>query len=157
MLNNSSIESPCGLYCGVCGIYQATQADDEKLLKIYLKIYRSLLPLHKTLTFQDLKCNGCRSDKISILCKSCSIRDCTADKNISGCHNCSEFPCTTVKEFPIPNGKKVIFRSVPYRRRHGTKAWIDSELSRYTCPKCKGMLSHGTTRCRSCKTQVSGD
>ena len=50
--------APCGLYCGVCGMYYATRDDNEKFLKRLLTVYQEQLPGMETLTVEDLKCEG---------------------------------------------------------------------------------------------------
>lgn len=157
VMPDSTLASPCSLYCGVCGIYQATQSNDDDLLKLFLRVYRPLLYQHHNLTIQDLKCDGCLSDRKSVLCQSCSIRQCSLARNITGCHECPAFPCSLIADFPIPVGKKIILRSVPYRKQSGTKKWVSHELSRYICPRCSNKLYRGGTRCRRCREKASGD
>ncbi len=157
MAANPALLSPCGLYCGVCGIYQATQDNNIKLLKIFLRTYESFLSGIKDCTVNDLQCNGCHSDRISILCQSCAIRDCSAREKRSGCHECDLFPCDLIENFPVPNGKRIILRAVPYRKKNGTEKWVNSEKSRYICPECNSKLYRGCTRCRECKISVNVD
>ena len=79
------------------------------------------------------------------------------EKNIDGCHQCDDFPCKFVNNFPIPVGKKVILRAIPYWRAHGTEQWIVSEEKRYTCPECGEKLFRGAQQCRHCKSAVDVD
>jgi hypothetical protein len=86
--------APCGLYCGVCRIHYATQENDQA---------------------------GCLSTRRSVFCRECAIRECTQQKGFQGCHECPEFPCSLIDEFPLPVGKKVILRAIPYWRTYGTE------------------------------------
>jgi len=149
--------SPCGLYCGVCGIYHATQKNDQRFLKVFLRIYQSLIPGTEYFTVDDLLCDGCHAGRRSFTCSSCKIRDCSKAKRYEGCHDCSDFPCDRINNFPIEIGKKVILRAIPYRREQGTEKWIIDEEKRYICPVCKSKLFRGVTRCRKCREPVDLD
>ncbi|OQW97906.1 MAG: hypothetical protein BWK74_05695 [Desulfobacteraceae bacterium A6] len=54
-------------------------------------------------------------------------------------------------------GKKVILRSVPYWREHGTKKWIEDEEARYLCHGCRHKLFRGAKRCNKCGISVDLD
>ena len=149
--------APCGLYCGVCRILHATQEEDRALLDRLARIYARRLPEVAPLTADDLLCDGCQSERRSVLCRRCSIRECVGEKGPMGCHQCPEFPCALIDEFPVPVGKKVILRAIPYRREHGTEEWILAEEERYECPACGSRLYRGAQRCPHCKSPVDVD
>ena len=149
--------APCGLYCGVCRLYTATQEGDLGLLGRLARIYARRLEDVNSLTADDLLCDGCLSKRRSFLCRACSIRDCTHDKGIQGCHCCDDFPCDRIDAFPVPVGRRVILRSIPYRRAHGTEIWVRAEEARYCCPDCGGSTYRGAQRCPRCQTPVSLD
>jgi hypothetical protein len=92
-----------------------------------------------------------------VFCKECSIRECAGAKDLHGCHECAEFPCALIDQFPVPEGKMVILRAVPYRRAHGTQDWLLDEERRYRCPQCGGRLFRGARVCPHCKAPVSVD
>ena len=146
---NKELLAPCGLYCGVCGVYIAHRDDNVKL-KGKLAGFYGVTP-------EDLACKGCLSDQRSSFCSSCSIRECVSDKGIDGCHQCDDFPCDFINNFPVPVGKKVILRAVPNRKEIGTEKWVEEEHKRYHCPGCGIELFRGAKRCRSCKTEVDLD
>ena len=149
--------SPCGLYCGVCGIYQATQNNDLRFLKIILRKYQSIIPGTENFTEEDLFCDGCHSERRSFTCNSCAIRECSQKNEYSGCHECSKFPCEAINNFPISTRKKVILRAIPYRQKHGTEKWIAEEEIRYICPSCNEKLFRGVTQCKKCKSKLNLD
>ena len=157
---NPGFLAPCGLYCGVCGVYYATRDENQEFLEKLLKMYQSSMPqvdeLTK-LTTEDLECNGCMSDRVSFFCRVCAIKTCTKEKGYAGCHECADFPCSHVEEFPMPVGKKVIMRTIPYWREHGTEKWVRDEESRYLCPECGHQLFRGAKRCNKCKTPIDVD
>lgn len=149
--------APCGLYCGVCGVYYATRDGNEKFLEKLLGVYQGNIPGLEQLTTEEIKCDGCGSDRVSIFCRVCAIKDCTREKGFAGCHQCDDFPCQHIHAFPMPVGKRVILRAIPYWREHGTEKWVADEEARYHCPQCDHTLFRGAKRCNACKTPVDLD
>lgn len=145
--------APCGLWCGVCSIYIAHENNN-------LKFKEKLLPVYKGIAkdLDDIACTGCLSEgTIFPVCKVCAIKKCCKDKKIKGCYLCEEFPCKFIDNFPIPVGKKVILRSVPFWRQHGTEKYVEAEMNRYHCPDCGNQLFRGAKRCNKCKIPVNID
>ena len=149
--------APCGLYCGVCRIYRATQENDLTFLGRLVRIYARRLPESAPATPDELLCDGCLSARKSVFCRECSIRECTQHKEFQGCHECPDFPCSFIDEFPMPVGKKVILRAIPYWRTHGTEQWIQHEEARYRCPECGHRLFRGVRQCHHCTSPVNLD
>ena len=154
---NPDYIAPCGLYCGVCGILYATLDDNLKFKERLFGVYQGTLPGSENLSAQDIYCRGCLSDEPFGYCAQCSIKDCTKKKGYTGCHECKDFPCSLIEEFPMPVGKKVIMRAIPYWGEWGTKRWITDEEARYICPECGHRLFRGAKRCNRCKTPVDLD
>ena len=154
---NPDYIAPCGLYCGVCGILYATLDDNLKFKERLFSVYQGTLPGSENLSAQDIYCRGCLSDEPFGYCAQCSIKDCTKKKGYTGCHECKDFPCSLIEEFPMPVGKKVIMRAIPYWREWGTKRWITDEEARYICPECGHRLFRGAKRCNRCKAPVDLD
>jgi predicted RNA-binding Zn-ribbon protein involved in translation (DUF1610 family) len=90
-------------------------------------------------------------------CRQCGIRDCTKEKGYSGCHECDEFPCELIENFSMVVGKKVMLRSVPYRREVGTEKWIQDEEARYICPECGNKVFRGAAKCNQCHIKLDLD
>ena len=157
MENSPELLAPCGLYCGVCGVYYATRDENEKFLQKLLSVYQANVPGLERTTTADIECEGCLSDRVSIFCRVCAIKTCTGEKGYTGCHECVDFPCPHVEDFPMPVGKKVIMRAIPYWREHGTEKWVRDEEDRYLCPQCGHKVFRGAKRCNQCKTPVDLD
>jgi hypothetical protein len=157
MGKNEKLLSPCGLYCGVCGIYYATRDNNQKFLDTLLSFYQSNLPGLENMTTDDLACEGCFSDNRTLFCKTCAVKDCNQEKGYTGCHECDDFPCQLIEDFPIPVGKKVILRSIPFRKKYGTAKWVADEEARYICPDCGNTVFRGVKRCRNCKVELNLD
>ena len=154
---NPDYIAPCGLYCGACGILYATLDNNWKFKEKLLGVYKGKLPDSENLSVEDIHCKGCLSDERFYFCRECAIKDCTTKKGYTGCHECTDFPCTLIEEFPIPLGKKVILRAIPYRKKVGTEKWVIDEEARYICPECGQKLFRGAKRCNKCKTPVDLD
>lgn len=148
---------PCGLYCGVCRIYQATQAGDRRILNRLRVIYAKRLPGLALESVEDMVCDGCRSDRRFAHCEKCAIRECAEMKGVEGCFECVDFPCDSIHSFPSDVGRKVILRAVPIWREIGTEAWVQAEEMRYHCPECGEKLFRGANQCLSCGSQVNVD
>ena len=154
---NPDLLAPCGLYCGVCGVFYATRDENPAFLEKLLGFYRERIPGMERVGKEDLRCHGCLSDTVSIFCRACPVKNCTREKGYQGCHQCDEFPCRFIAEFPIPVGKKVILRAIPHWREHGTERWVTDEEARYLCPRCGHKLFRGARRCNQCKAAVDVD
>jgi len=160
---NPDFASPCGLYCGVCAIYIAHRDKNIKLKERLVDLYKGgvpgkgTLPNCENLSTEKIRCNGCLSDDLFMHCKQCEIRECTRNKGYTGCHQCDEFPCQYIENFSMGIGKKVILRSVPYRRKVGTEKWIQDEEARYICPECCNKVFRGVVKCNQCKAKLDLD
>ena len=139
---NRDLTAPCGLYCGVCGIYYASVNNDEDLKQKIAKVYRE--------TADKISCGGCRSDNVYWYCKVCAIKTCAIDRGYEGCHQCAAFPCEKVESFPVPEGKKHILRAVPLWREKGTEEWAENEIKLFSCDECGNQLFRGAKKCRAC-------
>jgi hypothetical protein len=157
MVIKPELVAPCGLYCGVCGVYYATRDNNLKFLEKLVNVYKSNIPGMDSLKPEDLLCDGCLSDRKSIFCRICAIRECVQQKGYEGCNECDIFPCRQIDEFPMPVGKKVILRTVPYWRQQGTQKWIEDEEARYHCPDCSNKIFRGAKRCNKCGISLDLD
>ena len=64
---NEKFLSPCGLYCGVCGVYYATRNNNPKFLEKLLNFYQNAMPGLETFYMPDpFRENGVRRKKGAI-------------------------------------------------------------------------------------------
>ncbi|MCP4348619.1 MAG: DUF3795 domain-containing protein [Desulfobacterales bacterium] len=147
-MNRKKILSPCGLYCGVCGVYIAHKNNDQVLKKEMSK--------HHNCSITDIECEGCFSDNRFLFCRICEIRTCVIDNDYEGCHECDKFPCGLFlnnDEFS-ESAQKLMKRSVIDRRTFGTAKWQIEEEKRYSCPHCKNIVPRHQNICYSCNVKV---
>ncbi|RJP23302.1 MAG: DUF3795 domain-containing protein [Candidatus Abyssobacteria bacterium SURF_5] len=149
MAVNPDLLAPCGLYCGVCGVYIAHRDDNDKFKERLATVYG--------VTPAEVRCKGCLSNDPFGYCRMCPIKNCSTKKGYQGCHQCSDFPCELIENFPLPVGKRVINRAIPQWREMGTEKWVAAEEARYVCPHCGASLFRGAKRCRECKEAVDMD
>ncbi|UCD57076.1 MAG: DUF3795 domain-containing protein [Candidatus Hydrogenedentota bacterium] len=149
MAVNRELLAPCGLYCGVCGIYIAHRDQNMKFKERLAPVYG--------VGVGDVQCRGCCSEETFTYCKVCPIKSCTQEKGYEGCHQCPDFPCSIIEEFPMEVAKRVMLRAIPQWREMGTEKWVAAEEARYRCLECGAQLFRGAKRCRECKVPVDQD
>lgn len=158
---NKEIMAPCGLYCGVCGVYIATRDGNEKFKTVMGNLYGTKP--------EETECLGCMQSepakKLYGYCQMCNIRDCVKKKGHYSCNQCAEWPCDMIENFPIATGCRVMKRTIPIWRekvavlgdKKGSVEWARSECERYHCSGCGSPLFRGAQNCRVCKKQVADE
>jgi len=156
---DKNLLAPCGLYCGVCGVYIATRDHNEKFKAVMGNLYGT--PPEET------ECLGCMQADPPLrrydFCGQCRIRDCVRSKGLYSCHQCHEWPCSLIDRFPFATGVRVMKRAIPLWRQKaaqwgdakGSIEWARAECERYHCPACGEPLFRGAQRCRACKRPVA--
>ena len=134
----------CGLYCGSCGIYLATQENEtEKLLQYAIVLNQS---------FDETLCDGCKADRKSAHCsKMCSFINCTFEKGIDFCGACHEFPCNELTVFQSKMPHRVeIPESQNRLKKIGLNQWLLEMKEYYSCPQCNAINNAYNLTCRKC-------
>jgi hypothetical protein len=67
---NPAFLSPCGLYCGVCGVYYATRDKNPEFTEKLMGVYQDAVPGLEKISQEDLQCEGCLSGKLSLFCRA---------------------------------------------------------------------------------------
>jgi hypothetical protein len=88
----------CGLDCGKCDAFMATQVEDlERMKQIAERWNREL---GTEFTAQDTLCDGCWSQRISGWCqKICLIRPCAEERSVESCAHCDDYQCEKLEKF----------------------------------------------------------
>lgn len=141
---NKNLVSACGLYCGACGIYIATQENDsEKMLQYAMVLNQS---------YDDTLCDGCGAVRKSLHCsKMCTFIDCKQQKGVNSCTDCDEFPCQALYEFKskMPHRAEII--EMQHKMQEiGTENWLIEMKDYFSCQQCKTVNSAYHLACRKC-------
>jgi len=87
----------CGLFCPACPLFIGNKEAPEKL-KMFTKLFKRPI--------EELKCEGCRTDKRSFYCnENCKMTNCATKKGIDFCGECTDYPCEDLRMFQaeMPN------------------------------------------------------
>jgi hypothetical protein len=126
---DTNLVAVCGLYCGACSIYWATQNEDEQKLKDFAEGLTA--KTGKDFSIDDVRCDGCLSKwRLDLWCRHCQLRLC--NKLQSGkvrCSDCDEFPCSRLIDFKNDGMKHhiEIIENLEHIRRIGIEAWAAYE------------------------------
>jgi len=90
----------CGLDCGECEAYVATQKNDRAGLEATAKQWAAQFGA-KDITADMCICDGCPSGKrISTAhASTCAIRVCASKRGVTTCAHCQDYGCETLKGF----------------------------------------------------------
>jgi len=158
-IENTSLLAPCGLYCGVCGIYMATRDGNQELRQKLSKVYGTKVA--KT------ACRGCMqpepADCRFPLCDACVIRKCVIGNKLQSCAQCNNFPCEKIANFPFPVAHQFISEAIPLWKslceelgtEAGNRAFAKSQLERFSCQNCGRPIFRGATWCKACNSPVN--
>ena len=90
------ILSYCGINCGECPAYLATQKNDTEEIK---KISTEWSSDEMKFTPEEIYCDGCSNDgKLFSWAPNCDIRICCTNKKLKNCAYCDDYICDTLKK-----------------------------------------------------------
>jgi hypothetical protein len=138
----------CGLFCPACSVFIGTQEDPARLTVIAQRVKRPV---------QELRCNGCRSEKRCFYCESnCTMTKCAAEKGVDFCGECSEYPCKELKAFQTEMPHRIeLWKSQNRIKEAGWEKWYAEMIEHYSCPACRTLNSAYDIACRKCGTTPS--
>ena len=149
--DKENLVAVCGLYCGACPMYLATQSNDEEKLKAMLKQFSNGPAKLKT---EDILCDGCIGNgRIASFCRDCAMRKCPDDKqDVTRCSDCQDFPCSRITDFNndgMPHHAEVL-NNIRKIKEMGIKQWAKYDEERWRCPKCKSPMAWYDSKCSKC-------
>jgi len=154
--NREKLVAPCGLYCGACPMYLATQEKDETRMKSILQQFSSG---QRKFAMEDLLCDGCiAGGRVAAFCLKCGIRDCAAKKTDGKrCAGCSDFACSRITGF---NNDGMVHHSevlsnLRQLQKMGIRQWAKYEEERWRCPQCGNAMSWYDAECSKCRAKRS--
>lgn len=164
-MKESNHDTYCGLYCGACDILRSHEKGQESkfaylwtkpTLKAHLNAQGVTYDEEKDL---QLKCQGCKSDDVFIVCRICKIRECAISKNIEHCSDCEDYPCQIYNEW---NKLQVFLPHITAVKgnletinKDGAEKWLSDQKKQWECPECGKAFSWYSTKCDSCGTDLS--
>lgn len=130
----------CGLYCGACPLFLATEAGTL-----------DQLTGHRAGP-EGLRCHGCRTDLVSMYCLNCSLKKCARGQGLESCADCQDFPCRALRAFDgdeLPHHHGVI-EALRSCKQTGSAEWLRAQAAKYTCPGCGRALTYHDRTCPGC-------
>ena len=92
-------------------------------------------------------------------CRACKIKDCIKEKGLSYCFQCPEYPCTQIKNLERSYNRRYQASRMENSRHvqdHGLESFMEEQKKRYTCKRCKGIISLHDRECSECQEKVRG-
>ena len=146
---NENLVAPCGLYCGACSMYLATQENNEQRLAYGFGAGPMKLSL------ENLRCDGCLGGgRLPGHAQRCAIKECAAVKSKTlRCSDCTEFPCGRITDFNNSGmlHHAEVLSNLRQLRATGIKEWVKREEERWQCPECRTAFSFYEPECSKCK------
>jgi len=100
----------CGMDCGGCPVYQATQANDagarEKAAELFSNLFKTEIPA------SAINCDGCKSSTGILFghCTTCEVRNCAIDRKLESCAYCRDYSCKKLDDqlagIPLPQPRE---------------------------------------------------
>lgn len=96
----AKIQAFCGLDCGDCEAYVATQKNDRAGLEATAKKWAAQYGA-KHISADMCVCDGCPSGKRTSTAHAatCAIRLCASARGVATCAHCRDYGCETLKGF----------------------------------------------------------
>ncbi len=140
---DKKLAAVCGLFCPGCSLLIATHEEPARLEGMAARMGR---------TVDELRCNGCRSDRQCFYCTSmCQMKACAAGKGVDFCGDCGEYPCEMLKTFQKERPHRIeLWDSLKQIREAGWEAWFRDKTRHYACEQCGVLNSAYHPRCRAC-------
>lgn len=141
----NALVAVCGLYCGACSVYLATQEDPARLERLAAKLGQSV---------EETRCLGCRAELRSKHCRSCTLAACAAERGHVVCGECADYPCESFSAFQAACPHRAEIPADMERiLDEGMETWVARMPERYTCPACRTINAAYDLSCRGCGHQ----
>lgn len=153
----------CGLYCGACDILRSyDNGHESKFADMWTKPALKAFLDSQGAKYDDndleLKCQGCKSDEVFIVCRICKIRECAVSKNVEHCSDCEDYPCEIYNEWNKLKSFLPHIKTAPDNleaiNNVGADKWLLDQKKQWKCPKCGAAFSWYFTKCDSCGTDL---
>jgi hypothetical protein len=133
----------CGLFCPACTVFIGTREDPNRL---------ALLSQRIGFPVEELRCEGCRSDRRCFFCRDkCKMAACAAAKGLDFCGECGDYPCPELTDFQAAMPHRIeLWSSLERIRSVGYETWYTEMIDHFSCPQCGAINSAYDFICRKC-------
>ncbi len=142
---HSRPDTYCGLYCGACPAYVATQEGHiaEQAAKWQARV-------------DDVTCFGCKTTVVSKYCRSCEIKSCAQERGLESCAECDTFPCTLLISFRDDEWPhhSVITQNLEQIAKVGLEQWCAAQAIRWSCAACGQRTMWYDEQCSECDAKL---
>lgn len=147
---DKKLSAVCGLFCPACTVYIGSVEEPTRLKALSERFGASE---------EDMRCNGCRSEKRGLYCnKACKMTGCASEKGVDFCGQCPDFPCADLKAFQSQMPHRAdLWDSQARIKAVGYEKWYSEMIELYSCPSCGTINSAYDQECRKCGTSPSCD
>lgn len=96
----AKLQAYCGLDCGECEAYIATQKNDRAGLEDAAKKWAEQFG-SQGIVAEMCVCDGCASGKRASTahCATCAVRLCASARRVATCAHCDDYGCPTLQGF----------------------------------------------------------
>lgn len=147
---DKTLVSVCGLFCHACGIYTSTRENNvENLQRIAARM---------KVPFDEIRCQGCRSETRTAYCKNCFMVRCATEKGVDFCGACADYPCGEIKKFQaeLPH-RAELWQSQERIKEVGWEKWFTEMADYFTCKACGTENGWYDFNCRKCGNSPGSD
>lgn len=136
----------CGLYCGACLIFIRTENGTI-----------GEMAAEMNMSPEELSCYGCKSEKNSPWCGTCSIKTCAQEKGMEFCNTCGDYVCRNLQDF-IDDSQYpyhlVVQKNLEMIATVGLETWLSAQEQRWRCQACGEKQAWKEVTCRKCGAEV---
>jgi hypothetical protein len=154
--NKEKLVAPCGLYCGACPMFLASQDNDEQKVQALLKQFSGR---GAKMAPADLQCDGCiGGGRVASFCRICAMRSCAENtKKVTRCADCPDFPCSKITNFNNDGmlHHAEVLANCRKLKEVGIKEWTKREEERWSCTQCHANISWYDKECSKCGAKRS--
>lgn len=132
---------------------------DEKMLAM-CGMNCSVCYKHLSVKKYSKSCHGCRQgdETLPNSCRKCKIKDCANEKNLKNCFLCKDYPCKWIKTLDKSYRQRYdvsLIENGLCCKKDGIDSFLRQEKKKWTCPKCKGIISLHDKFCSECFETIS--
>ena len=137
----------CGLPCEACSLFIGSHDDPARLQALAAKTQRPI---------EQLRCEGCRSERRAVHCEQCEFVACAGKRGIDFCGQCTEYPCERLTSFQAAMPHRIeLWEDQGRIAAIGHERWLLEKRAHYSCPQCQTVNAAYDRRCWTCGHEPS--